>query len=362
MSESIIPYIVDKRAEVAWADGLTVNLPASIVKKLHAGNKEGISLDSANNLRLLKAYTNTQPISSRIPIRYNVLPGWLRSMIASSIGRVKRKSDSWAKFPCWPIDLSADFLSDIIGIHSPFSNKTTHVILTHDLDSAEGLNNLHSKFLEIEEKTGARSTNYIVPFAWPIDHALLEEVASRGNEIGIHGYDHSNRTPFMLQKDRKFRLHSANELIERYKIIGYRAPSLLRTSELLTDLKPLYRYDSSIPTTGGLFPVPNNGCASARPFKINDINEIPVTMPRDGSLRFLGYRPEEIFRLWVDCANRIAESGGVIVLLTHCEDRFSGNKKMISIYERFLNYIAESPRFKWSTPTTVLNEFESKIW
>ena len=78
---------------------------------------------------------------------------------------------------------------------------------------------------------------------------------------------------------------------DRYDATGYRAPSLLRTAALIADLGPLYRYDASIPTFDGAFPVPNNGCASARPWRIGSLWEIPLTPPRDGNLRFLGYQP-----------------------------------------------------------------------
>lgn len=53
--------------------------------------------------------------------------------------------------------------------------------------------------------------------------------------------------------------------------------------------------------------------------------EIPLSLPRDGSLRFLGHTPKEILSLWKLCANSLADAGGVVVLLTHCESRFSGN-------------------------------------
>ena len=70
----------------------------------------------------------------------------------------------------------------------------------------------------------------------------------------MHGYDHSNLTLFAGSEERRRRVTAARPLIEQYGIIGYRAPSLLRTPELLEELATLYRYDSSIPTSGGLFP------------------------------------------------------------------------------------------------------------
>jgi peptidoglycan/xylan/chitin deacetylase (PgdA/CDA1 family) len=263
----------------------------------------------------------------------------------------------------WPLDLSADFLADLVnGKPSPFIGLPTPVILSHDLDSPEGLENLVNRFLEIEEEAGARSANYIVPNGWPIRHDLLQEVKQRGHEIGIHGYDHANRTPFADATERRHRLESARELIDRYNIIGYRAPSLLRTPELLQDLSRYYRYDSSVPTSGGLFPVPNNGCASARPFLLEGIAELPLSLPRDGSLRFFGYAPAELTGIWVQCTERIARSGGVVVMLTHCENRFSGSACMLDAYRKFLGYIASSKQYEWSTPLRVLQNALGKSW
>jgi peptidoglycan/xylan/chitin deacetylase (PgdA/CDA1 family) len=182
-------------------------------------------------------------------------------------------------------------------------------------------------------------------------------VAARGHEAGVHGFDHSNRTPFANATERARRLDAARPLVERYVMIGYRAPSLLRTRSLLQDLSSRYRYDSSIPTSGGPFPVPNNGCATARPFVVERIAEIPVTLPRDGSLRFLGYSPREIARLWIECADTIARSGGIVTLLTHCERRFSGNPRMLDAYRRFLDYVAGAgDRFRFVTAASLWRE------
>ena len=73
------------------------------------------------------------------------------------------------------------------------------------------------------------------------------------------------------------------------------------------------------------------------------MTEIPLSMPRDGSLRFLGYSAAAIGRLWTECAEAIARSRGSIVLLTHCERRFSGNPEMLATYRRFLEHLAERP-------------------
>ncbi len=228
------------------------------------------------------------------------------------------------------------------------------MILTHDLDTREGLQNWVQIFLDLEEAVGARSTGFVVPCAWPLDLHLLDQARSRGHEIGVHGYDHSNQTAFLDSRRRIERLEAARELIEKFEVRGYRSPSLLRTRGLMSDLSRYYSYESSITTAGGILPVPSRGCASARPFRVEGITELPLSLPPEAGLCFIGFRPHEIFELWVSCAEQIAASGGVVVLLTHCEERFSGNSETREAYRLFLDYVASSSSFEWSTPARVL--------
>jgi peptidoglycan/xylan/chitin deacetylase (PgdA/CDA1 family) len=359
---------------VEWSTGMTFSIPSLALQELGENCFETsdqpylwnikqeqlgqIGSAYSEEVKFRSSYTNRAPTSSRLPFSYQKIFPNLRSLVASGIGRVKRRQvKKWANFPEWPLDLTADFLQDLSGEKiCSFSDGRTPVVLSHDLDSLEGLQNAVRYFLDIEEAVGARSVNFIVPCGWKIDHDLLRELSQRGHEVGIHGYDHSNVTPFAPADERKKRLAAARPLIEGYQVRGYRAPSLLRTKELLSDLVPLYRYDSSIPTSGGMFPVPNNGCASARPFQLDGIAEIPLTMPRDGSLRFLGHSPAEILKIWIESAESIARSGGIVMLLTHCERRFSGNKAMLKAYSDFLHYIANSKNYYWSTPEEILKK------
>ena len=365
---------VGNRPHAAWAEGMRVHLPASLLDRtgwrraLRPNGDLEIPADPASisdldvaGLRERRAFTERPPLSARLPVSYRLAPGWVRAMAASAIGRWnRRRANRWAAFPGWPIDLSADVLDDLrdeVVSPRPPSGRAP-VVLTHDIDSPEGLKNLVARFLPLEEAVGARSTSYIVPCAWPLDHALIAELVARGHEVGVHGYDHSSVTPFATDRKRRRRLDAARPFALRYGVTGYRAPSLLRTRALLRDLSARYLYDSSIPTAGGLFPVPNNGCATARPFFLEQIAELPLTLPRDGSLRFLGYAPDEIAQMWIECADLVAGSGGVVVLLTHCEWRFSGRPEMLDAYRRLLQHLsARTDRFTFSGPAAVINAF-----
>lgn len=344
-----------------WAVGREVSLPVGL---LPGGAIAGSSVDlrtlpcppadAATNFRLRAAFTEALPLSSRMPFSYQWVPAPVRDLIGRSIGsRLSERADEWGRFPRWPLDLSADVVADWTAGGPAPSARPAPVLLTHDIDSPEGLRNLVDLFLPLTESFGARVTAYVVPNAWPLDHGLLQAVVDRGHAIGVHGYDHANRTPFVDDAERRQRLAAGKATLERYSPAGYRAPSLLRTSALLAALPAFFRFDSSIPTSGGPFPVPNNGCASARPFLVGETLEIPVTLPRDGSLIFLGYSPAEILELWKKLAADIASARGLVMLLTHCERRFSGAPIMFEIYRRFLDFLAASPMFQWSTPDQI---------
>jgi len=355
-------------ARAAWAEGLRVQWPASVVER--AGLRGCVDangdlriparrfdVDAADvqHLRERCAFTDRPPASARLPVGYRVVPGWARAIVASAIGRWnRRRVDRWGAFPAWPLDLSADALDDLRD-GEDLAPRPAPVVVTHDIDSSEGLVNLVDRFLPLEESLGARSTSYIVPCAGSLDEGRLHDVIDRGHEIGVHGYDHANRTPFAAPAERERRLDAGRAFAARFGAAGYRAPSLLRTRPLLRDVGARFGYDSSIPTSGGLFPVPNNGCATARPFIVEGTAELPVSLPRDGMLRFLGYAPDRILDLWIDCADRIASARGVVVLLTHCERRFSGTPSMLDAYARFLEHVRAHPeRFAFSDPARAL--------
>jgi peptidoglycan/xylan/chitin deacetylase (PgdA/CDA1 family) len=344
-----------------WAVGLEVSLPVSLLISL-TGSATINDLDLrtipppsvnglASDLRLRAAFTDEPPLSKQLPFSYQRVPPQIRSYIGRHLGkRLRSRRSEWAQFPDWPLDLSADFVADWMCGSAPMpAAAPAPVMLTHDIDSARGLRNLVDLFLPIEEAVGARSTNFVVPCGWALDHGLLREVVTRGHEIGVHGYDHSNRTPFLGSHERRQRLSDGRSALEAYLPSGYRAPSLVRTAALVEDLADHFLYDSSVPTSGGPFPVFNNGCATARPFRIGRTLEIPITLRRDGSVQFLGYSPSEIGAMWKENAEHIATARGIVSLLTHCEKRFSGNPPMLDVYRQFLDFVRSSPRFEWST-------------
>ena len=344
-----------------WAENMPISIPRALAVQIGVAEGESICcrdfgrLDAcwAAKLREAAVWITRKPLSSRLPFSYQRVPPRLRSLIARGMGFYqRRRQDAWGRFPQWPLDLSSDILTDLA---MPRQTPRQHlVVLSHDLDSLEGLRNAVRYFLPMEEAVGARSSNYVVPCGWPLDHGSLRTIVERGHELGVHGYAHANLSAFLPPEMCKERLQKAKQALSAYPVAGFRAPSLVRTPQLMRSLATLFDYDSSIPTSGGLFPQPNNGCASARPFMLEGISVLPLSMPRDGTLRFLGYGPEAILELWKTCAAKIMASGGIVVLLTHCETRFSGTGGMLAGYESFLKWIAAQPGCRFATAREAL--------
>ena len=210
------------RPRLEWAVGREVSLPVSLLETIrapaHASELDLRHIEPPNlnglvqDLRLRAAFTDALPHSAMIPFSYQLVPEMVRTYVARQLGkRLRTREHEWAQFPGWPLDLSADFVADWMSHEDAAPPRaSTPVALTHDIDSPAGLRNLVDRFVPIEESFGARSTNYIVPRAWKLDHGLLREVAARGHEIGVHGYDHSNRTPFMNTDERRRRLREGH--------------------------------------------------------------------------------------------------------------------------------------------------------
>jgi len=285
---------VRDRPNLAGAEGLSFCVPNEVVRRTGLDRRrtgageiiisgDTIAPDSidCDKLRMRAAYT-PQPVSSRLPFSYRRIPGWMRSLLATAMGRWHRsRTQRWAMFPQWPLDLSVDFLTDWNDMSGTVpAGGPTPVVLSHRFSTAgEGLRKHVRDFLPIEEEVGARSTNFVVPCSWPLDAGLLRELADRGHEIGVHGYDHSNLTPFAPDSER--RRPARRRERDHNRICGRRVPGALAVAVC----RPAQRLGGAVsvrqqhPDVRRSVPTPNNGCATARPFRIGSILEIPLTLP-----------------------------------------------------------------------------------
>jgi hypothetical protein len=75
-----------------------------------------------------------------------------------------------------------------------------------------------------------------------------------------------------------------------------------------------FDYDSSFPDTDPYEPQPGGSC-SWLPFFIEDLVELPITLPQDHTLFVILRRAGA--STWIDKARQLRERGGLALLLTH---------------------------------------------
>jgi peptidoglycan/xylan/chitin deacetylase (PgdA/CDA1 family) len=236
-------------------------------------------------------------------------------------------------------------------------NKKYAITLTHDVDTEKGFKNI-PMLLKIEEKYNITSSWNIVGHSYKLEFKYIDNLVEQGHEIVLHGFNHDNKLAYIKNEDIELRFQKCLELLQRYNIKGFRSPSLLRSDRLFGILPKYFQYDSSIPDTEIYSPIGNrNGCCSVFPFFINNLLELPLTIPQDAVLLNLGYSPEKIFSAWINKLNWIKSIGALAVVNTHPDPHYSGNAKMSKLYEKFIETIVKDPNAWIANPCEI-----AKYW
>jgi hypothetical protein len=97
-----------------------------------------------------------------------------------------------------------------------------------------------------------------------------------------------------------------------------------------------FDYDSSYSDTAPFEPQPG-GCCSWLPYMINDLVELPITLPQDHTLFEILDHVDA--RVWLEKARFLRERGGMALMLTHPD--YIGNQRLLSSYEEFLDEFPE---------------------
>lgn len=290
-----------------------------------------------------------RPIYTFLPFHYHKIP--FRIFIARLITLLRSKLSKEEHNAEWPVEGEADvirgvFLNSLNLIKKlkvkdfwPEKKKFA-VALTHDIDTKHGFRNI-GMFSGAEERKGFRSTWFLVGSYYKKDYNKLDELVKKGHEIGLHGYNHDNKIAYLPLNKIERRLEKCREFTGRYCVKGFRSPSLLNSKNLEKALGKYFSYDSTVPTNERYMADSDySGCGSAFPYFKEGILEIPISLPMDSSLLFLNWDTGSIFNLWVKKLEWIRAIGGVAVLNVHPEPHFSGNKKMLDLYKKFIDHIS----------------------
>ena len=224
------------------------------------------------------------------------------------------------------------------------NGKRFALVLTHDVETAQGLANVR-RVADQEIELGFRSSFNFVAERYPLDYHLMDELRDQGFEIGVHGLKHdgnlfSSQARFMRRAER------INHYLEEFNAVGFRSPLMHRHPEWMQALD--IEYDLSFFDTDPYEPMPG-GCMSIWPFTIGHFIELPYTLVQDSTLGYvLG---ETTPRLWLEKLEFIKKFHGMALLNTHPDYLIDSN--IWVIYKEFLQTIKDQHNYWHALPREV---------
>ena len=313
------------------------------------------------------ALTLRAPASARLPFHYHRVPAPMRRILRDLLTR--RRAAAVEGYPTWPVEPSVEVVRRIYlaarcaaepGLEpTPFwpGTKRWALLLSHDVDSAAGLTLAPKQAME-EAERGLVSCWYLVGRRYLLAASPLGELEAAGMELGLHGDTHDNRLAFLAPAEIDRRLDACGDVVERFRMRGFRSPSMLRTNALYDALRTRFSYDSSMPDTG-LLPV-RNGCGTVFPFEWRGVLVLPLTLPPDGQLLSRGLSSAEILAAWIGKAEWVRAAGGVAFHLTHPEPGFSAEPSMRETFRNFLDWVAAQEDAWHGTPVELASAWRAR--
>jgi len=248
-------------------------------------------------------------------------------------------------FPDWPLDVSLDEFCQLFLWLILQASKVPRIpiiwfwpkgyssctVLTHDVETKNGYDNLW-QIVDLERKYGFRSLWNFVPERYHVERQTLTDLASDGFEIGVHGLNHDGML-FDSCDTFKSRTVQINHYLQAWNSEGFRAPSAIRNIEWIASLIKA-TYDTSCPTSEIHTPQPG-GCCSVFPFLIDQMVELPFTMPQDHTI--FSILKDESEQIWFEVASKIMDQHGLINIIVHPDYLIDSNG--LARYEAFLQWL-----------------------
>jgi peptidoglycan/xylan/chitin deacetylase (PgdA/CDA1 family) len=270
--------------------------------------------------------------------------------------RVFVRAQARAEFPAWPIESSLHNLYDLLlrlftelaQLPLPYlapwpAPYKWALVLTHDVEAYDGYLEL-DRLRRIEVELGLRSSWNFVPRRYDVDDRVVRELTAEGHEVGVHGLYHDGRD-LASRRVLEGRLPQIRAFAERWGAVGFRSPALRRSAQLMPLLP--FEYDSSYPDSDPHGP-DGGGCCSWLPFMIDDMVELPVTLPQDHTLF-------EILRTdsspWHTKTRYVRDRSGMVLLLTHPD--YMLDSERLRAYDEFLRTFAKDDTVWTALPREV---------
>jgi hypothetical protein len=325
--------------------------------------------DFETELLVGRYVSNPQPLFSRLPFDYRIVPSPVRVLGLAVLDRLHGGAADTG-YPGWPNerrldDLRAELWADAAAQRGLRLTTPTYrdghrgaVLLTHDIDSRSDIGGI-SDIRALERRHGLPSSVGFIPLmSWP-EAAVIEDLTHDGCEVYCHDIRHDGRLAYegslamRADFERFFRDHPDVRSLLR----GFRSGQLLMTSGLLGSLADWFEYDLSLPDTekGGPYGA-RAGCATVYPFLVDGVLEIPLTMPQD----FFLFNVEHLdsagmLSVWRDKLEAVLSRGGVAVVNTHPVWTNPKRAGAWAAYHGLLETIASADA--WVTTPSVLHDW-----
>ncbi len=289
-----------------------------------------------------------RPLYSRIPALYFVTPAWVklaaRSAFAARQGRVDGLIQRYLGF--------LDRVPAGDGRPAP-------LLLTHDVDTAEGLARL-PRLLAVEEALGLSSLVLLVTHRYAWDRAAMTRLRDRGHAFGVHDTTHDNRLAYLPPAAVRRRIAEAQAALGSLDSGAFRAPAFLRSASLYEGIADRVRVDLSTNDAALVWPHPGDGLGSPFPVRYRGVACAPTTLPRDGELLALGLDREATLDLCRRKAAQLARVGAPAVLLTHPDPTFTDTTERLETYGLLLEQLRASGQFWLGPPAETLADIERR--
>ncbi|HYD47450.1 MAG TPA: hypothetical protein VEB21_03850 [Terriglobales bacterium] len=321
---------------------------------------------------LLESYHDgLQPtLEMQLPFNYSRLPNTLKA-IARSI-RLRGQAATAIAFPPQPPVFVVEWLRDLgaaagegLGQRSlarqwPHGHRAA-VTLTHDVDTDWLFRHPEwiDRFCDMEEQLGLAGAWYCVPAycAGTMAEKGIEKLIGRGAEIGCHGYNHDARWPMLSGSAFAARLEAVRRFVERWAIRGFRSEWLWRSPSFLTELAPLFAYDTSVPSLATRFTTTTrNGCGTCFPYRTyGDLIELPLTVPSDEDRHLEGLAVEPFWQRQTERAKQVIEHGGLVVFSIHPQPHQAANRATLAAIEAALRQVIKVEKVWLARPDSVID-------
>lgn len=307
-----------------------------------------------NSCRTLLNREPRKPFYTKVPwLNINYVPYWIRVFLFqyffNSARNLEPDISLTAGIDCLGAISRTTFKQDTLACFAPPKwpyGKRACLIITMDVNSDYIFKAQRNILLEKLEAMKFKSAWYFLTGRYSLQHAIIEDLASKGHEIGWHGHNHDHRLGFVSTGKLKKRIEKAKPFFEIYAVEGMRVENFLWSRHLLKQISTSIKYDTSLRDS---YPTSEEGSGTSTsiPFKSSEGTwALPTSISGDYCLPETWANERKLKLIKEQVELRIA-TGGVIHLIFHPEPGLTLLLSNIELFDSTLEYLATKRDLLW---------------